>query len=139
MCKKQSYLKCYFPDFQDNKLVTLFLLVFFSFFFFPGVLRNVQDDFHIGNDLGGLLQTAFVLSYMIFAPLFGYLGDRYSRRWIMAFGVLLWSLTTLLGSFMHVSCAYELLVLPTVQIIFSCKSLMFIVASSIHFFTSSCQ
>jgi len=94
--------------------VTLFLLVFFSFFFFPGVLRNVQDDFHIGNDLGGLLQTAFVLSYMIFAPLFGYLGDRYSRRWIMAFGVLLWSLTTLLGSFMHVSCAYELLVLPTV-------------------------
>jgi MFS family permease len=74
-------------------------------------LKNVQDEFHIGNDLGGLLQTAFVLSYMIFAPLFGYLGDRYSRRWIMAFGVLLWSLTTLLGSFMRVSCAYELLVL----------------------------
>ncbi|PSN36607.1 Protein spinster [Blattella germanica] len=38
---------------------------------------------------------------MIFAPLFGYLGDRYSRRWIMAFGVSLWSLTTLAGSFMH--------------------------------------
>ncbi|KAK9503507.1 hypothetical protein O3M35_010052 [Rhynocoris fuscipes] len=37
---------------------------------------------------------------MLFAPLFGYLGDRYSRRLIMAFGVFLWSLTTLLGSFM---------------------------------------
>ncbi|CAH1116879.1 unnamed protein product [Phaedon cochleariae] len=38
---------------------------------------------------------------MIFAPLFGYLGDRYSRRWIMAAGVFLWSLTTLCGSFMN--------------------------------------
>jgi len=92
----------------------MLVTVFTDFFFFAGVLNNVQEDFHIGNDLVGLLQTAFVLSYMIFAPLFGYLGDRYSRRWIMAFGVFLWSLTTLLGSFMHVSCAYELLVLPTV-------------------------
>jgi MFS family permease len=63
----------------------------------------VRDEFKIGDDLGGLLQTAFVLSYMVFAPLFGYLGDRYSRRFIMAFGVFLWSLTTLLGSYMHVS------------------------------------
>ncbi|CAD7015451.1 unnamed protein product [Ceratitis capitata] len=64
------------------------------------VLTDIQDDFKIGDDDGGLLQTAFVLSYMICAPLFGYLGDRYSRRWIMAIGVLLWSTTTLLGSFM---------------------------------------
>jgi MFS family permease len=66
-------------------------------------LLEVRKEFAIGDDLGGLLQTAFVLSYMVFAPLFGYLGDRYSRRLIMAFGVLLWSVTTLLGSFMHVS------------------------------------
>jgi MFS family permease len=84
------------------------------YFCFSGILKNVQDDFKIGNDLGGLLQTAFVLSYMIFAPLFGYLGDRYSRKLIMAFGVLLWSLTTLFGSFMHVSCAYGLLCIPAV-------------------------
>lgn len=51
----------------------------------------------------GLLQTVFVLSYMIFAPLFGYLGDRYSRIWIMAVGVALWSATTVLGSFMDSS------------------------------------
>ncbi|KAL3273737.1 hypothetical protein HHI36_015165 [Cryptolaemus montrouzieri] len=37
---------------------------------------------------------------MIFAPIFGYLGDRYSRRLIMTAGVFLWSLTTLAGSFM---------------------------------------
>ncbi|OQR66258.1 protein spinster1-like [Tropilaelaps mercedesae] len=35
---------------------------------------------------------------MIFAPVFGYLGDRYSRKILMAGGVLFWSITTLLGS-----------------------------------------
>jgi MFS family permease len=67
-----------------------------------GVLEDIQTDFNVGDDKGGLLQTAFVISYMIFAPLFGYLGDRYSRRAIMAFGVFLWGVTTLLGSFMQV-------------------------------------
>lgn len=72
------------------------------FFIFIGVLKEIQDDFDINDDLAGLLQTVFVLSYMLFAPLFGYMGDRYNRRYIMAFGVFLWSLTTLLGSFMKV-------------------------------------
>lgn len=71
-------------------------------FLFPGVLPKVKDHFGIGDDKGGLLQTAFVLSYMLFAPLFGYLGDRYNRKLIMAFGVFLWSLTTMAGSFMDV-------------------------------------
>ncbi|KAG5885345.1 hypothetical protein JTB14_014363 [Gonioctena quinquepunctata] len=66
-----------------------------------GILKDIQDYYGIKNDSAGLVQTAFVLSYMIFAPLFGYLGDRYSRRWIMAAGVFLWSLTTLFGSFMN--------------------------------------
>lgn len=70
------------------------------FFLFSGVLSDIQKEFQIGDDGGGLLQTAFVLSYMICAPVFGYLGDRYSRKWIMILGVALWSGTTLLGSFM---------------------------------------
>ncbi|XP_033208580.1 protein spinster [Belonocnema kinseyi] len=37
---------------------------------------------------------------MIFAPLFGYLGDRYNRKIIMSFGVFLWCLTTFIGSYM---------------------------------------
>nr|CAD7569708.1 unnamed protein product [Timema californicum] len=65
----------------------------------PGILEDIKTHYNIGNDRSGLLQTAFVLSYMVFAPLFGYLGDRYSRKYIMAFGITLWSLTTLLGSF----------------------------------------
>lgn len=73
-----------------------------DFFFFIGVLTDVKKHFDIGDDKGGLLQTAFVVTYMLFAPLFGYLGDRYNRKIIMAFGVFLWSLTTMAGSFMNV-------------------------------------
>ncbi|XP_075221174.1 lysolipid transporter protein spinster isoform X2 [Lycorma delicatula] len=64
-----------------------------------GILTDLKSYFNIKDDKAGLLQTAFILSYMICAPIFGYLGDRYSRRAIMAFGVFIWSLTTLAGSF----------------------------------------
>uniref|UniRef100_A0A2M4BHV4 Putative sugar transporter/spinster transmembrane protein n=1 Tax=Anopheles marajoara TaxID=58244 RepID=A0A2M4BHV4_9DIPT len=77
------------------------LINYMDRFTIAGVLTEIQDHFNIGDDEGGLLQTAFVLSYMICAPVFGYLGDRYSRKWIMALGVSLWSTTTLLGSYMH--------------------------------------
>lgn len=66
-----------------------------------GVLPDIQESFGIKDDEGGLLQTVFILSYMIFAPIFGYLGDRFSRKTIMAFGITLWGATTLLGSFMN--------------------------------------
>lgn len=42
----------------------------------------------------GALATAFLVSYMILAPLFGWLADRYSRWQIIAFGVGLWSLAS---------------------------------------------
>ena len=70
---------------------------------FSGILDKIQCAFDINNSEAGLLQTAFVVSYMVFAPVFGYLGDRYSRKYLMAAGVFLWCLTTLIGSFMQVS------------------------------------
>uniref|UniRef100_A0A182UVB2 Major facilitator superfamily (MFS) profile domain-containing protein n=1 Tax=Anopheles merus TaxID=30066 RepID=A0A182UVB2_ANOME len=42
---------------------------------------------------------SIVLPYALFAPVFGYLGDRYSRKWIMVLGVLLASMATLLNTF----------------------------------------
>merc|ERR1719150_3657976 len=66
-----------------------------------GILTKVQDYYSIGDTQAGFLQTIFVLSYMIFAPVFGYLGDRYSRKWIMAVGVGIWVLAVLVGSFME--------------------------------------
>ncbi len=39
----------------------------------------------------GSLATAFLVSYMITAPVFGWLADRLSRWWIIGAGVALWS------------------------------------------------
>lgn len=77
------------------------LINYMDRFTIAGVLTDIQDSFKIKDDQGGLLQTVFIISYMIFAPIFGYLGDRFSRKWIMAFGITLWGATTLLGSFMN--------------------------------------
>ena len=51
----------------------------------------------------GMLNTAFMASYMLIAPLFGFLGDRMSRWTLVGIGVILWSLASgasgLAGSF----------------------------------------
>jgi MFS family permease len=42
----------------------------------------------------GLLATAFMVSYMVAAPIFGWLADR-ARRWVLiAAGVMIWSLAS---------------------------------------------
>ena len=42
----------------------------------------------------GLLTMAFLISYMIFAPLFGWLANRYSRWKLIGIGVIVWSLAS---------------------------------------------
>merc|ERR1712126_34472 len=49
---------------------------------------------------GGLLQTAFVICYFASAPIFGFLGDRYSRKYLMMFGILTWAACSFAASFM---------------------------------------
>ncbi|RMX51694.1 hypothetical protein pdam_00008114 [Pocillopora damicornis] len=58
-----------------------------------GLLDGIQSYFDIqdNNSAAGLLQTVFICSYMVLAPVFGYLGDRYRRKYLMAAGILVWS------------------------------------------------
>lgn len=74
------------------------LINYMDRFTVAGVLTSVENFYGLNDGQGGLLQTAFIISYMITAPIFGYLGDRYSRKYIIAFGILFWSSTTFLGS-----------------------------------------
>lgn len=66
------------------------------------LLVDVANTFDLTESQQGLLQTVFILVYMITAPLYGYLGDRFNRKFLMAAGVFMWSLGTLIGSFMQV-------------------------------------
>ena len=47
----------------------------------------------------GLLMTGFVVVYMLASPLFGRLGDRGPRPRLVALGVFIWSLATVLAGF----------------------------------------
>jgi MFS family permease len=63
----------------------------FSFF---AVGTLIQSDLKINDDGYGLLCSAFMIVYTLVSPVFGWLGDRYNRRRLLAFGVGLWSLAT---------------------------------------------
>uniref|UniRef100_A0AAY5EZS5 Major facilitator superfamily (MFS) profile domain-containing protein n=1 Tax=Electrophorus electricus TaxID=8005 RepID=A0AAY5EZS5_ELEEL len=64
-----------------------------------GVLPSIQNYFRITDSTSGLLQTVFICSFMLLAPAFGYLGDRYNRKVIMVAGMIAWIVTTLGSSF----------------------------------------
>jgi len=58
------------------------------------VLTPLQGELHLGDADGGALASAFMLGYFLTAPIFGYLGDRYPRKYLMLSGVMVWSLAT---------------------------------------------
>lgn len=53
------------------------------------------SDFQMSLALG----PAFALSYAIFGLPIGWAADRYSRRWVIFLGVLVWALATVAGGF----------------------------------------
>ena len=61
------------------------------------VLPPLQAELKVGDEQAGNIGTAFMLGYFLTSPLFGYLGDRMPRRWLVAAGVFVWSLGTLLS------------------------------------------
>ncbi|XP_053550790.1 protein spinster homolog 1 [Bombina bombina] len=75
------------------------LLNYMDRFTVAGVLPDIEREFGIRDSSSGLVQTVFVCSYMVLAPVFGYLGDRYNRKYIMCVGISFWSLVTLGSSY----------------------------------------
>ncbi|XP_023048724.1 protein spinster homolog 1 isoform X3 [Piliocolobus tephrosceles] len=75
------------------------LLNYMDRFTVAGVLPDIEQFFNIGDSSSGLIQTVFISSYMVLAPVFGYLGDRYNRKYLMCGGIAFWSLVTLGSSF----------------------------------------
>ncbi|XP_062887573.1 protein spinster homolog 1-like isoform X4 [Mobula hypostoma] len=80
-------------------LLVINLLNFMDRYLIAGILNKVQEYFQIHDSLTGLLQTVPTCSYLVLAPLFGYLGDRYNRKILMGVGIAIWSTAMLAGSF----------------------------------------
>ena len=69
-------------------LLTINLFNYIDRYILAAVLPRIRTEFLAGdpNQSGkaGLLMTAFLLSYMVAAPIFGWLADRVSRWWLIA-------------------------------------------------------
>jgi len=59
------------------------------------MLPLILSSLAISDAEGGLLQSAFILSYSFFSPLAGWLGDRWARLHLATAGVLVWSAATI--------------------------------------------
>lgn len=80
-------------------LTGLNFLNYLDRFIVAAVLPRIQDDLQLSNFEGGLLATVFLLGYFATSPLFGRLGDRFSRKRLITFGVLTWSAATVASGF----------------------------------------
>ena len=89
-------------------LTSLNLFNFIDRYVLPGVQPLIQRDFHIDDAQAGLLTSAFFFTYMLIAPLTGWLGDRMARKPLIIAGALIWSAATLLTATVH---SYETLLI----------------------------
>ncbi len=66
-----------------------------------GVQPLIQKEFHINDVQTGILTSAFFFCYMFAAPMVGWFGDRFPRKNIVLFGIVIWSGFTLLTWLVH--------------------------------------
>ncbi len=84
---------------------TLFILTGLNLFNYidryvlSAVLPSLSRDLQLKDGDAGRLATAFMFGYFLTSPLFGYLGDRAARKWLIAAGIFIWSLGTVLTGF----------------------------------------
>ncbi|XP_029030626.1 protein spinster homolog 3 isoform X2 [Betta splendens] len=87
------------------------LLNYMERYTIAGVLSDIQIYFNISDSTAGLLQTVFICSFLLLAPVFGYLGDRYNRKYIMIVGLTVWLGTAAGSSFVNESQFWLLMLL----------------------------
>ncbi len=80
-------------------LTGLNLFNYLDRFVLSAVLTPLQKDFALSDEDLGWVNTIFMIGYFLTSPFFGYLGDRWPRKWLIAFGIFIWSLGTVLTGF----------------------------------------
>jgi MFS family permease len=80
-------------------LTGLNLLNYLDRYVLSAVLTPLQKDLGINDGQAGRLMTAFMIGYFVTSPIFGWLGDRCSRKWLIATGIFVWSVGTVLTGF----------------------------------------
>src|SRR5580658_1548284 len=87
------------PAWILSVLTGLNLFNYLDRYVLSAVLSPLQKDLGINDEQAGRLVTAFMIGYFVTSPVFGWLGDRCPRKWLIAVGILVWSLGTILTGF----------------------------------------
>jgi predicted MFS family arabinose efflux permease len=82
-------------------LIGLNLFNYIDRYILPGVQPLIQREYGWSDEQMGALTTALFVTYMLVAPLTGWLGDRFPRKPLIIGGVVLWSLATLATAWVH--------------------------------------
>src|SRR5881396_988034 len=100
-CAKTSHRmnKKLSPFWMLSILTGLNLFNYLDRYVLPAVLDPLTRELHISGAEQGRINSAFMLGYFLTAPFFGYLGDRISRKWLIALGIFVWSAGTVLSGF----------------------------------------
>lgn len=62
---------------------------------FNTVLPAIRDALSLTDTSVGLIATLFNLAFAVFVPIGGWMGDRFSRKWVVTISVLLFSVATM--------------------------------------------
>ena len=82
-------------------LVALNLLNYIDRYILPGAQPLIQHEYGWSDQQMGALTTALFVTYMLVAPMMGWLGDRFPRKPLIITGAVLWSLATLATTWVH--------------------------------------
>jgi MFS family permease len=85
------------PRYSYYALAVLTLVNFLNYIdrqVLPAVAPVMQRDLGLTDTELGAMEASLLLSFTVLAPLFGWLGDRYSRTKLMAAAAVIWSLAT---------------------------------------------
>jgi len=77
-------------------LTGLNLVNYIDRFVLNAVRTPLATDLGLNYGQSGRLATAFMLGYFLTSPWFGWLGDRWPRKWLIAAGIAVWSVATVL-------------------------------------------
>ena len=62
---------------------------------FNTVLPAIRDALNLTDTSIGLIATIFNLCYAVMVPMGGWVGDKFSRKWVVTIAILFWSVATM--------------------------------------------
>ena len=87
------------PNRRDRRVALAILTVinflnYIDRYVVASVFEPIKRELHFSDAQLGWLLSAFMVAYAVTSPVFGRLGDLFSRRYLIAVGVSLWSVAT---------------------------------------------